>query len=44
MGRIIKELSKTPNLISQGFKYNETFADMENRVDKQIEDAKNILF
>ena len=36
----LKEMSKTPNLVSQNFKYSLTFAEVEKKVDDYIEKQK----
>ena len=37
---MLRELSKTPNLCSYGFKYGMTFEELEKRVDNMIEYKK----
>ena len=37
---MLRELSKTPNLCSYGFKYGMTFEELEKRVDNIIEYKK----
>lgn len=43
------QLSKTPNMVSQGFKYGKTFAEIDREIDQfleqeQLEAAQMTLF